>query len=610
VAIALSVVAGTTSVVAQPAPGPRYGHEMVFDGARGITVLFGGFGSDGKPIGDTWAWDGEAWELLSDAGPSPRKWPAATYDSRRQVVVLFGGREGIGRSGASLADTWIWDGTQWRDSGATGPSGRDHHRLVYDKRRDRVVLFGGWDGERVIGDTWEWDGQQWYPVSSNGPEPRAPFGMIYHEALDQVVLMGGKDLEQTFSDTWTWSGSEWIKLEVEGPGARSFHSMTYDADGRRAIVYGGRHDDLLLQDLWSWDGGNWELLASAGPLRRGIHASAYDRLRKNLVIHGSGDRVDGTWVLEASTWTWNEPTGWVDVLTAPIVTLRLAGKLEEARTAAESQLLAPYPGPRTEIALRLELARIHDRIGLHTNTRPVQAALKEIERADSLAANLDPAARGAVAASYAYYYYRAEAAERLFPRSTEYVEFAITLLREGNDVRKLSDAVHLLGLIHMQRRELDRARELFDESLALDQSAGVRKWFLGEYHRHVAFVYALADDWEAALPHFEKSLQFRKEAGAIDASLFAAISLGTALIRTGRPAEAQPHLHYAATIADEIASPVGSARALMALGEMHERLNNLKEARISYEAARDAAALVKYTSLEVRAEAALQSLDR
>jgi len=112
------------------------------------------------------------------------------------------------------------------------------------------------------------------------------------------------------------------------------------------------------------------------------------------------------------------------------------------------------------------------------------------------------------------------------------------------------------------------------------------------------------------LPHFKKSLQFRKEAGAIDASLFAAISLGAAFIRTGRPAEAQPYLHYAATIADEIASPVGSARAQMALGEMHERLNNLKDARISYEAARDAAALVKYKSVEVRAEAALQSLGR
>jgi tetratricopeptide (TPR) repeat protein len=260
--------------------------------------------------------------------------------------------------------------------------------------------------------------------------------------------------------------------------------------------------------------------------------------------------------------------------------------------------------------LRLELARIHDRIGLHTNTRPVQAALWQIDRADSLAANLDPAARGSVAASYAYYYYRAEAAERVYSRSTEYVELAIALLREGDDSRKLSEAVHLLGLIHLQQRELDLAQQRFDESLELDESAGVRKWFLGEYHRHVAFVYSTADNWEAALPHFEKSLQFRKQAGAIDASLFAGISVGTALIRTGRPAQAQPYLDYAVGIADEIASPVGKARAWLALGEMYEHLENLQEARISYETARDAAASVEYRSLEGRAKAALLSLDR
>jgi tetratricopeptide (TPR) repeat protein len=421
--------------------------------------------------------------------------------------------------------------------------------------------------------------------------------MIYHEALDQVVLMGGKDLEQTFSDTWTWNGSEWVELEVKGPAARSFHAMTYDVDARRAIVYGGRHNNLLLQDLWSWRGGDWKLLAGAGPLRRGIHASAYDPHRKNVVIHGSGDRVNGKWVLEASTWTWSEATGWMNASITHIVALRLAGKLDEARKAAEAELLTTDLGPRTELAVRLELARIHDRIGLHTNTRPVHAALRQIER-------------GSVAASYAYYYYRAEAAEGSYPRATEHVELAIALLREGNDLRKLSDAVHLLGLIHLQKRELDRAQQLFDESLELDERAGVRKWFLGEYHRHVAFVRSMADDWEAALPHFEKSLQFRKQAGATDASLFAGISLGTALIRTGRPAEAQPYLDYAVAIADEVASPVGKARACLAMGEMSERLEDLKKARIFYETARLVAASVEYTSLVDRAEAALRSLDR
>jgi hypothetical protein len=103
-------------IASHQSPGPRFGHEMVYDEARGVTILFGGFGQDGIPKGDTWLWDGEAWQLATTDGPSPRKWAAAAYDSRRAVVVLHGGREGEGRSGLSLSDTWIWDGHNWTDA--------------------------------------------------------------------------------------------------------------------------------------------------------------------------------------------------------------------------------------------------------------------------------------------------------------------------------------------------------------------------------------------------------------------------------------------------------------------------------------------------------------
>ena len=115
----------------------------------------------------------------------------------------------MGRSGVSLADTWIWDGETWRQAEVAGPSGRDHHRAVYDRKRDRVVLFGGWDGVQVVGDTWEWDGTGWRRAATEGPAPRAPLGLAYHETHDQVVLMGGKDLATTYADTWLWDGTSW-----------------------------------------------------------------------------------------------------------------------------------------------------------------------------------------------------------------------------------------------------------------------------------------------------------------------------------------------------------------------------------------------------------------
>jgi len=38
--------------------------------------------------------------------------------------------------------------------------------MVFDRLRQRAVLFGGHDGENVFGDTWEWDGTAWALVAS------------------------------------------------------------------------------------------------------------------------------------------------------------------------------------------------------------------------------------------------------------------------------------------------------------------------------------------------------------------------------------------------------------------------------------------------------------
>ena len=285
--------------------------------------------------------------------------------------------------------------------------------------------------------------------------------------------------------------------------------------------------------------------------------------------------------------------------------LRLAGKLDRARSEANDRLARPGLTPRNEVMLRLELAKIYDRVGLHTNTRPVHAALQEIERAESLAVDLGAATRGAVMRASATFYYRAEMSDRVFAEAAARAQLAIALLEEAGDIHELSDAVHLLGLIYMQKGELKRARDLFDQSLVLDESVGVRAWMLGEYHRHVAFVFVLSEDWETAVPHFEKSLRFRKEAGAIDASLFAAISLGRALIRTGSPGAAAPYLEYAIEVADEIPSPVGKARAAIVLGEMYEKTGNNSRAITAYETAQQAAATVGYTGVESRANEAL-----
>ncbi|HKQ97094.1 MAG TPA: kelch repeat-containing protein, partial [Candidatus Polarisedimenticolia bacterium] len=68
---------------------------------------------------------------------------------------------------------------------------RNAHAMAYDSARERVVLFGGADAERVRNDTWEWDGVAWTQVAATGPPPRTFPSMVYDETRRVALLFGG-----------------------------------------------------------------------------------------------------------------------------------------------------------------------------------------------------------------------------------------------------------------------------------------------------------------------------------------------------------------------------------------------------------------------------------
>ena len=242
-----------------------------------------------------------------------------------------------------------------------------------------------------------------------------------------------------------------------------------------------------------------------------------------------------------------------------VTKLRLAGDLYRAIDEAE-QLLEVSNDPRDQIIIYLELAKIHDRIGLHQNSRPVAEALESILQAENLSADNDDLLLANLNLAYGDYYYRAEMPDRKFVRTICHLDDAILQFRADSDLHGEAEAVHRLGLVHLQQRKLESARELFDKSLRLDEMGGARVFFRGEYERHIGYVYEMSGDIEAALPHYAASLDARIEAGAIDASMFAAITLSSALLTQERLADAQEQLDYAMRVAIDIDSPAGKSR--------------------------------------------------
>jgi len=107
------------------------------------------------------------------------------------------------------ADTWLWDGTRWTHSAASGPMGRNQARMTYDSARGRLVMMGGIDylprGEYgCFADSWEYSaGTGWVQAESRiGAGWHASFLMAYDPVRDNIVLQGGT--EMCLPDRLTW----------------------------------------------------------------------------------------------------------------------------------------------------------------------------------------------------------------------------------------------------------------------------------------------------------------------------------------------------------------------------------------------------------------------
>lgn len=291
------------------APAPVYSSAAAYDTARATLLTFGGFTGRGYSSA-TWQWRDGEWASVSGAGPAPRNGAAMTYDAARQRFVLFGGdtRERM------FADTWEFDGKTWTQVSSNGPTGRIGHQLAFDQQRRVVVMFGGMvtvGGIKTLADTWEWDGREWRQRNTTGPTARALFAMAYDANINRVVLFGGTTLtampptpEDARADTWEWDGIRWSPTTVSGPSARDHVDMAYDPSAKRLVLVGGSGPDGALDDVWQRTGHQWSRVdAQHTPAVAGHHVF----VNTSGVAHvfggfGPQGPVADIWQLNGTTW--------------------------------------------------------------------------------------------------------------------------------------------------------------------------------------------------------------------------------------------------------------------------------------------------------------------
>ncbi|MFN0246824.1 MAG: kelch repeat-containing protein [Kofleriaceae bacterium] len=150
-------------------PSARFEHAMAYDDVNDAVVVFGGRSTPalGSELDELWIWTGPCGNRTWTQVPRTTPWPPArtrttlTYDPITQRFVLFGG---LGTAGTLLGDTWELDGATWtwvERTPALAPSARSEHVMAFDARFERVVLFGGRTDVGVSNETWEWRGAEW-----------------------------------------------------------------------------------------------------------------------------------------------------------------------------------------------------------------------------------------------------------------------------------------------------------------------------------------------------------------------------------------------------------------------------------------------------------------
>jgi cysteine-rich repeat protein len=273
-------------------------HAAAYDPLRGRIVMFGGVTATSTPTREDEVWElvGLGWEHPEPVTrPSSRFQHAMAYDVAARKILVTGGLDP-----ALNGQSWHWDGTTWTDVTGGGALAVHSHAMTTDTARNRVVLFGGFDGSNAATDgLWEWDGGGWThrPLAIGDPVPpaRQQHAIAYDVHRQKTVLFSGDSVAGFIADVWEWDGIGWTeRLPIQSPPARTNHVFVYDPALRNAVVMGGGFSSSSRSDIWAWEPGAdgapdaWREIVplSNRPPQQLQHAASYDALRRELVILG------------------------------------------------------------------------------------------------------------------------------------------------------------------------------------------------------------------------------------------------------------------------------------------------------------------------------------
>lgn len=183
---------------------------------------------------------------------------------------------------------------------------------------------------------------------------------------------------------------------------------------------------------------------------------------------------------------------------------------------------------------------------------------------------------------------------------------ALEIARALDDEGRIARALFHVGLIHERLGDVDTAMLRYLESLAVSDACGCL--LVQSYaQRHVGFALLARNEPRAALRHFRRSLELRRQVGFTVYLPYSLSGMADVLLQLGEAAEAETYAVEAVEIASTLDAPRTRAVTALSLAEVRLALGDRAAARRGF---REVLGLSGRIGYEAGVQAARDGLER
>ncbi|MBE8722824.1 Kelch repeat-containing protein [Sphingobacterium pedocola] len=222
------------------------------------------------------------WTRSAVFGGDPRN-QAATFTIDNQAFVVGG----LLRTNTVLGDTWAFNGAAWEEIAAEF-SGDARRSAVGFAVNGKGYVGLGYNGTTALKDFHRYDPttQSWEKVADFPGEAR--FGAVAFALGNYAYVgLGMTPTDKTFSDFYKYdpSSDSWESVTNVPFTYKKSHAFAF-VIGNKAYVGGGISNNQYPEEFHSFDGTNWVTL---NPIRRDDSQYTYDLTRQNAATFAFGN---------------------------------------------------------------------------------------------------------------------------------------------------------------------------------------------------------------------------------------------------------------------------------------------------------------------------------